>query len=55
MLQQQYQDSVEQREALKERKTLTALRLDRAAVLIGALSDEKVRCTIVHDVTGLSN
>ncbi len=42
MLQQQYQDSVNQREALKERKKLTALRLQRASVLITALSDEKV-------------
>ena len=42
MLQQQYQDSVSQREGLKERKSLTALRLTRASVLITALSDEKV-------------
>ena len=42
MLQQQYQDSVNQRESLKQRKVQTALRLERAAVLITALSDEKV-------------
>ena len=42
MLQQQYQESVNQREGLKERKVLTALRLQRASVLIAALSDEKV-------------
>ena len=42
VLQQQYQDSVAQREGLKERKKLTALRLERASVLITALSDEKV-------------
>lgn len=42
-LQQQYTDSVNQREGLKERKELTKLRLSRASVLIGALSDEKVR------------
>ncbi len=42
MLQQQYQDSVNQREGLKERKVLTGLRLQRASVLIAALSDEKV-------------
>ena len=43
MLQQQYQDSVNQRESLKERKHLTGLRLQRASVLIEALVDEKVR------------
>ena len=42
-LQQQYTDSVNQREGLKERQELTKLRLQRASVLIGALSDEKVR------------
>ncbi|XP_071080158.1 dynein axonemal heavy chain 6-like [Haliotis cracherodii] len=43
MIQQQYQDSVNQREALKERKKTTALRLQRASVLVSALADEKVR------------
>ncbi|XP_074663059.1 dynein axonemal heavy chain 6-like [Tubulanus polymorphus] len=43
MLQQQYQDSVNQREALKERKVITALRLQRASILITALSGEKDR------------
>lgn len=42
-LQQQYTDSVNQREGLKERKELTKIRLQRASVLIGALTDEKVR------------
>ncbi|KAK3576323.1 hypothetical protein CHS0354_039732 [Potamilus streckersoni] len=42
-LQQQYQDSVNQREALKQYKITTELRLKRAAVLISALADEKVR------------
>ncbi|XP_023930267.1 dynein heavy chain 6, axonemal [Lingula anatina] len=43
LLQQQYQDSVNQRESLKERKKTTALRIQRASVLISALADEKVR------------
>ncbi|KAK2187819.1 hypothetical protein NP493_153g03014 [Ridgeia piscesae] len=43
MLQQQYVDSVNQRESLKEHKALTALRLERASILIEALSNEKVR------------
>ena len=43
MLQQQYTDSVNQRESLKERKVLTGVRLKRASVLIAALSDERVR------------
>lgn len=43
MLQNQYQDSVNQQESLKERKKTTALRLERASVLIHALADEKVR------------
>lgn len=38
-----YEDSVNQREELKQRKVLTGLRLKRAAVLITALSDEKER------------
>ena len=42
-LQQQYTDSVNQREHLKEKKRLTGIRLERAAVLIAALSNEKVR------------
>jgi dynein heavy chain len=42
MLQGQYQDSVNQREELKQRNVLTAIRLDRASLLIGALSGEKV-------------
>ena len=48
MLQQQYQDSVSQREGLKERKSLTALRLTRASVLITALSDEKVSDIMIY-------
>ena len=47
MLSQQYEDSVNQREALKERKKTTALRLQRASVLIEALSGEKVGRTLV--------
>ena len=43
MLQQQYQDSVNQREELKDRKERTKLRLEMAALLIAALSGEKVR------------
>ncbi|KAK7488391.1 hypothetical protein BaRGS_00020365, partial [Batillaria attramentaria] len=43
LIQKQYQDSVNQREALKTRKVVTALRLQRASVLISALEDEKVR------------
>lgn len=43
MIQDQYQDSVNQRETLKERKKTTGLRLDRASVLTNALADEKVR------------
>ena len=42
LLQQQYDDSVAQRESLRERKVLTTLRLKRASVLITALADEKV-------------
>ncbi|KAL3873017.1 hypothetical protein ACJMK2_036179 [Sinanodonta woodiana] len=42
-LQQQYQDSVNQREALKQYKKTTELRLKTAAILISALADEKVR------------
>jgi len=41
MLQEHYRESVEQREALKQRKVLTTVRLQRAAILIAALSDEK--------------
>ncbi|XP_064622088.1 dynein axonemal heavy chain 6-like isoform X2 [Lineus longissimus] len=43
MLQGQYQDSVNQREELKQRKVLTAVRLERASLLIEALSGEKDR------------
>ncbi|ELU16870.1 hypothetical protein CAPTEDRAFT_116653 [Capitella teleta] len=42
-LQQQYQDSVDQRESLKQRKVTTGVRLERASVLIAALSNEEVR------------
>ena len=42
MLQQQYQDSVDQRESLIKKMELTGLRLERASVLIEALVDEKV-------------
>lgn len=43
LIQKQYQDSVNQREALKQRQIITELRLQRASVLISALVDEKVR------------
>ncbi|KAL5008122.1 hypothetical protein ScPMuIL_013703 [Solemya velum] len=43
MLQGQYQDSVNQRESLKERKKVAGLRLQRASVLTNALANEKVR------------
>ncbi|CAL1542606.1 unnamed protein product [Lymnaea stagnalis] len=43
VIQQQYQESVDQREALKERRRVTGLRLDRASILISALADEEVR------------
>ena len=43
MIEQQCQESVNQRDALKERQEVTALRLDRAGVLIEALADEEVR------------
>ncbi|XP_070577565.1 LOW QUALITY PROTEIN: dynein axonemal heavy chain 6-like [Ptychodera flava] len=43
VLQKQYNDSVAQREALRERKVLTTLRLKRASILITALADEKIR------------
>ncbi|XP_033124826.1 dynein heavy chain 6, axonemal-like [Anneissia japonica] len=42
-LQKQYDDSVNQREMLQERKVLTTLRLQRASVLLTALADEKIR------------
>ncbi|XP_069117336.1 dynein axonemal heavy chain 6-like isoform X3 [Argopecten irradians] len=42
-LEQQYKDSVDQRESLKQRKVTTALRLQRASILIDALIDEKDR------------
>lgn len=41
MLQGQYQDSVNQRESLKERKKVAGLRLQRASVLTSALANEK--------------
>ena len=49
MLEERYQESVNQRESLKEKRKVTALRLERASVLITALSDEKVhsRCGMV--------
>ncbi|XP_071833092.1 dynein axonemal heavy chain 6-like isoform X4 [Apostichopus japonicus] len=43
VLQEQYDDSVAQRESLRERKVTTQLRLQRASILITALADEKVR------------
>ncbi|ESO83512.1 hypothetical protein LOTGIDRAFT_133247 [Lottia gigantea] len=43
MIERQYQDSVNQREGLKERKKTTGLRLQRASLLIKALDGEKVR------------
>ena len=51
MLQHQYDDSVAQRESLRERKVLTTLRLKRASVLITALADEKVIKTFYNKVT----
>ncbi|KAK3092231.1 hypothetical protein FSP39_000084 [Pinctada imbricata] len=42
-LQQQYTDSVNQREMLKQQKITTGLRLKRASILIDALANEKVR------------
>ena len=42
VLQKQYDDSVAQRESLRERKVLTTLRLKRASVLMSALAEEKV-------------
>ncbi|XP_052105827.1 dynein axonemal heavy chain 6-like isoform X2 [Mytilus californianus] len=43
MLQDRYTESVNQRESLKQEKITTGLRLQRAAVLIDALANEKVR------------
>ncbi|XP_035825271.1 dynein heavy chain 6, axonemal [Aplysia californica] len=43
LIQKQYQDSVNQKEALIERQHVTGLRLQRAGVLISALADEEVR------------
>ncbi|XP_059157269.1 dynein axonemal heavy chain 6-like [Physella acuta] len=43
MIQLQYQDSVDQREALKERQRITGLRIERASILVSALADEEVR------------
>lgn len=42
-LQQQYRDSVNQRESLKQHRITTGLRLKRASILIDALGGEKVR------------
>lgn len=42
MLQDRYTESVNQRESLKQEKITTGLRLQRAAVLIDALANEKV-------------
>ncbi|XP_063958044.1 dynein axonemal heavy chain 6-like isoform X2 [Lytechinus pictus] len=50
VLQQQYDDSVHQRESLRERKVLTTLRLKRASVLIAALADEEVRWAESMDI-----
>ena len=41
-LQQQYRDSVNQRESLKQHRITTGLRLKRASILIDALGGEKV-------------
>ena len=43
MLQDRYTDSVNQRESLKQEMITTGLRLQRAAVLIDALANEKVK------------
>jgi hypothetical protein len=48
LLQQQYQDSVAQKEALKRHKVITALRIERSAVLTTALSHEKVIGSFKH-------
>lgn len=57
-MQEQYDKSVEQREGLKDKKVLTALRLQRAAILDSALAEEKVfhacqveRCLKHHKYT----
>ena len=41
-LEEKYNESVDQRESLKEHQRTTQLRLQRASILIGALADEKV-------------
>ena len=46
MLQDRYTDSVNQRESLKQEMITTGLRLQRAAVLIDALANEKVKKNI---------
>lgn len=62
-LKQHYDDNVQERENLKERKVVTAQRLLRASVLINALADEEVNmfpnlCSSIHTfecyvITGL--
>ncbi|KAL4237693.1 Dynein heavy chain 14 [Mactra antiquata] len=42
-LTEKYEESVNQRESLKQHQKTTELRLQRAGILIGALADEKVR------------
>ena len=42
-LKKQHKKSLDEQEALKEKKVLTGVRLERASVLIAALSNEKVR------------
>lgn len=46
MLQDRYTESVNQRESLKQEMITTGLRLQRAAVLIDALANEKVNKNI---------
>ena len=47
MLQDRYTDSVNQRESLKQEMITTKLRLERAAVLIDALANEKVKKKVI--------
>ena len=42
LLQQQYQERVDKKEALKKHKIITALRIERSGILTTALSSEKV-------------
>ncbi|XP_067883713.1 dynein axonemal heavy chain 6-like [Heterodontus francisci] len=48
-LQQLFNETVEQKEAMANRKVLTMKRLSRAAVLITALANEKIRWKESHD------